>query len=271
MPRLSDTSPEADRVWTATYRGMSPAKKWAILGEDFRTGKLLHAGGCRHRRPGATAEDIHREWLALQYGFLGPVPGGSVMDPAVQNLQVVREVLAVLDNLGIPYALRGSMASSLHGIARHTRDADICVEPFPGKEAQLVAAFGPDYYVSLPTVEQAVRDRSSFNILNTREGFKVDLFVRPDEPFEQEAMRRRVPFIFPDRPGQPVSLLASEDIVLFKLRWYRLGGEVSDQQWSDVLGVLKVRAGQLDEAYLDRWAADLQVSDLLERARQEAR
>src|SRR5437764_7130939 len=104
MPRLSDTSPEADRIWTATYRAMSPAGKWAILGESFHTGKLLHAAGCRHRRPEATAADVHQEWLALQYGYRGGTRGEPLMDPAAQNLQVVREVLAVLDGLGIAYA-----------------------------------------------------------------------------------------------------------------------------------------------------------------------
>jgi hypothetical protein len=232
-------------------------------------GKLLHAAGCLNRRPQATSEDVHRDWLALQYDYHGPARGEPLMDPAIQNIQVVREVLAILDTLGITYAVGGSIASSMHGILRYTNDADVAAEPFPGKESQLVGSFGPDYYVSLSAVEQAVRDRSSFNILNTREGFKVDIFVRPDQPFEKEAMRRRVPFVFPDQPGQPVNLLAPEDIILFKLRWYRLGGEISDQQWSDILGVLKVKAGQLDEAHLDRWATDLGVSDLLARARQE--
>jgi hypothetical protein len=34
-----------------------------------------------------------------------------------------------------------------------------------------------------------------------------------------------------------------------------------------VLGVLAVWRGRLDESYLDRWAAALSVTDLLERAR----
>lgn len=89
-----------------------------------------------------------------------------------QNLGVLAEVLAALDRLSIAYALGGSMASSLHGVARYTRDADLTVEPFPGKEEALVAAFGPDYYLSLPAVRQAVSTRSSFNILHTREGFR---------------------------------------------------------------------------------------------------
>ena len=67
--------------------------------------------------------------------------------------------------------------------------------------------------------------------------------------------------------GHPWHIKTPEDTVLRKLEWYRSGGEVSDQQWRDVLGVLAVWRGRLDEAYLDRWAAALRVSDLLERAR----
>jgi hypothetical protein len=271
MARLSDTSPEADRVWSEVYRRMSPGRKWLLLGDAFRTAKILHAAGFRQRHPGATPADVARDWLAGQFGYTGVNgEGESAVDPALQNLRVVREVLGVLDKLGIPYALGGSMASSLHGIARFTQDADITVEPFPGKEAQLTGGFGPDYYVSLPAVERAVADRSSFNVINTREGFKVDVYVRKDEPFEQTAFQRRAPLVLPDRPDQPVAFLTAEDVILFKLVWYRLGNETSDRQWGDVLGVLKVQAGRLDEAYLDRWAGHLNVNDLLARARREA-
>jgi hypothetical protein len=82
-------------------------------------------------------------------------------------------------------------------------------------------------------------------------------------------MARRISMSMPDVPDEPLMFHSPEDIILFKLRWYRLGNESSDQQWSDILGVLKVQAGKLDDAYLEHWAADLQVNDLLARARQE--
>jgi hypothetical protein len=191
------------------------------------------------------------------------------VDEEKQNLRGLREVVAVFTRLGIPYALGGSMASSLYGIDRHTRDGDITVEPFPGKEDQLMAGFGPDYYLSRDAIRDAVRQRSSFNIINTSTGFKVDVFVRKDQPFEQSAMSRRVSLDLPDAPGDPLVLHSPEDVVLFKLRWYRLGNECSDQQWIDVLNVIKVQAGRLDGAYLDHWARELRVEDLLARARRE--
>jgi hypothetical protein len=61
-----------------------------------------------------------------------------------------------------------------------------------------------------------------------------------------------------------------EDTILSKLEWYRMGGEVSNRQWRDVLGVLKTRAGELDLAYMQKWANELKVEDLLDRALKEA-
>jgi hypothetical protein len=192
------------------------------------------------------------------------------VERADENLQVIQEVTEALTAAGIPYALGGSMASSLLGEPRYTQDADVTVEPFAGSEAALVARFGPGYYVSLPAVQEAVRQRSSFNIIHTHTGFKIDVFVRKDRPFEQSVITRRRSLPVAGRPGQEITVVSPEDIILLKLEWYRLGGETSDRQWRDVLGVLHVQAGRLDEAYLDRWAADLKVGDLLARARQES-
>jgi hypothetical protein len=271
MSLLSDTSAEAERVLTEVYRRMSPGEKWLRLGEMYRDARALHAAGVRLRNPSATARDIHEAWLTGPLGLrLSGRVGEPLMDQNLVNVRGLREVVGVLTSLGIPYALGGSMASSVYGIDRYTRDADITVEPFPGKAAQVVAALGGDYYVSIPAIEDALRRRSSFNIINTRTGFKVDVFIRKDVPFERSAMARRINLDLPDLPGQPLTLHTAEDVVLFKLRWYRLGNETSEQQWKDILGVLKVQAGKLDGAYLDHWAADLGLSDLLDRARRES-
>jgi hypothetical protein len=186
-----------------------------------------------------------------------------------ENLRVIQEVTSIFSALDIVYALGGSMASSLLGKPRFTEDADITVEPFPGREQDLSARFGPDYYLSLAAVEEAVRQRSSFNIVHTTSGFKIDVFVRKDRPFEESVFTRRHTVPVADHPGETIVLVSPEDIILLKLEWFRKGGEISDRQWGDILGVLKVQFGKLDDAYLDYWAAELKVGDLLARARQE--
>ena len=130
----------------------------------------------------------------------------------MQAMHDLREVLRVFSALGIPYALGGSMASSIHGMVRFNCNADITAEPFPGKEAQLASAFGADYYLSLPAVQKAVQQRSSFNIINMSTGFKVDVFIRKDRPFEQSAMSRRLTVDLPEAPGEPHRL---RDLLLF--------------------------------------------------------
>jgi hypothetical protein len=270
MSQPSDTSPEAERVLAEVYRLMPVDQKWAQLGEMYTDARALHAAGMRLRQPGATSEHIHRAWLRAH---CDPLPSdllqGPIMDLEAANLRGVREVTDVLDRLGIRYALGGSLASSLHGIDRYTRDADLTAEPFPGKETELVASFGPNIYISLGAVQDALRRRSAFNIINTRTGFKVDIFIRKDDPFEQAALERRIGLSLPDAPGRPLFVLSAEDVILFKLRWFRLGGESSQQQWTDIQGILRVQTGKLDSTYLDRWAADLNVADLLARAGRE--
>jgi hypothetical protein len=69
---------------------------------------------------------------------------------------------------------------------------------------------------------------------------------------------------------RPFNIASPEGTILNKLEWYKMGGGVSDRQWNDILGVLKIRGTMLDMQYLKRWAAVLDISNLLERALEDA-
>jgi hypothetical protein len=271
MKRPSDTCPDVFARMVEAYRRMPLDRKWRNLGEDWVTVRLLHAAGYRQRHPLATPADIRADWLFQTLGRQPAVPVPETEMVPLPFAPVLRTALRVFDRLGIGYAIGGSIASSLHGIGRMTRDADVTVEPFPGREAEFVAAFDPvAFYVSEDAVRQAVRERFSFNILHPESGFKIDVYVLADEPFARSAFARRRLMTLDDDLGQPIACYAPEDVILFKLHWYRLGGETSDQQWNDVLGVFRAQAGQLDAGYLARWADTVGVGDLLGRARLEA-
>ncbi len=252
------------------FREMTSIAKFRLQTAGFRLDRRLHAAGIRHRNPQASLEEIQRSWNRIRLGdaFSGP-PGNLTMNADLDPRIVVRDVTSALDRLGIPHAVGGSWASSHHGEARSTGDADLAVEPFPGLESELVACFGPDYYVSLDAVRSAVAQRSTFNIINTSLGFKVDLFVRRDRPFERSLMHRRIRVPL-DETGPPIAIVTAEDVILLKLEWYRLGGETSERQWLDVLGVIRVQAERLDLAYLQTWARELGVLDLWTEARASA-
>jgi hypothetical protein len=259
-------------VLDEVYRAMPPWRKWELIDDVYRFGRSLHAAGVLSRLPGATPSQILDEWFATHLRGIPHTPVNE--EPAVEQpaefRRSVEQFIDVLDRLGIVYAVGGSIASSLHGISRSTIDADVIVEPFPGKEAEFVACFGPDFYVSLDAVRRAVRERSSFNIIQTTTGIKADVFVRKERPFERSVMGRRQSFTSREPHARPLFFVSPEDIILLKLEWYRIGNEVSERQWTDVQNVLRVQASRLDWPYLETWAGQLGVADLLSRARGEA-
>ena len=178
-------------------------------------------------------------------------------------------VLDVFDELGIEYMVGGSLASSIHGDPRATRDVDI-IATITTTQAPLVEQrLASNFYVDARMIADAIEHRSSFNVIH-RTGFKVDVFVLPERAWDRVAFTRRLSMPCPGEPIRRIFVRTAEDIVLKKLEWFRQGGAVSERQWRDVLGVLRVRRGQLDEGYLRRWARDLGIEDLLDQAAAEA-
>ncbi|HSR54400.1 MAG TPA: hypothetical protein VLV83_26545 [Acidobacteriota bacterium] len=187
-----------------------------------------------------------------------------------EPLFVVARVAAALDRLSIPYAVGGSLASSIHGIPRATQDADLVAALQPFHVQPLAAALSSEFYVDADSIANAVRRRTSFNILFLSTMFKVDIFVSDGGPWARQELKRAVSRRFTVAKDEVTVRFASpEDTVLHKLVWYKLGDQVSERQWTDILGVLRIQAGGLDEAYLNQWAEHLGVSDLLARARRE--
>jgi hypothetical protein len=273
MSPLSDTSDEARRVLTAAYRAMNQATKLRLIGKEFQLARAIHEAGVRRRNPFVTHPEVCNSWRSSLLGsplWSSIQRGGPVPDQDLEPVDVLRTVVAAFETLGIAYAIGGSWASSLHGEPRMTRDADIAVEPFPGQEGRLAAHFGSDFYLSVDAARSANRERSSFNIIHTPTAFKIDVFVQKSDPFERSVLARRSAASLLDPMGQPLVWVSAEDIILLKLRWFRLGNEVSERQWSDVLGVLRVQGDRLDGPYLATWAGALGVSDLLQKARTEA-
>jgi len=186
-----------------------------------------------------------------------------------EPIEVTLLVTAVLEHLGVPYLIGGSLASILYGMVRSTQDADIVAEMQPKHLQPFVCALQEAFYVDDAMIADAIRRRSSFNIIHRETFFKVDIFIPRPRPFVQSQLARAQRHTFAFQTRVSARFASPEDTILAKLEWYRLGGEVSDRQWRDILGVLVTRAGELDIAYLQKWAGELQVNDLLERALRE--
>ena len=178
-------------------------------------------------------------------------------------------VIDVFASLAVRYCVGGSVASSFTGVARATLDVDLVAELKAAHAAPFTAALEHDYYVDLEMVQEAIRNHRSFNLIHLATMFKVDVFIMEPSVFARENMRRRIGLEVPEIQ-RVLYFTSPEDIVLHKLLWYAMGDGVSDRQWYDLQGVLRLQTTRLDLVYMHGWANQLGLSALLHRALDEA-
>jgi hypothetical protein len=183
-----------------------------------------------------------------------------------EPLAVTLLVTDALEQVGALYVIGGSLASTLHGVVRTTLDTDIVADLNLQQAGPLADVLAGAFYLDIDTIRHAIRQRSGFNVIHLATMFKVDIFIPKQTPFDRQQLERRQPWVADPDSGRLIYVATPEDTVLAKLAWYRLGDEISDRQWHDILGVLAVQGDRLDLPYMHRWAASLGVDDLLERA-----
>jgi predicted nucleotidyltransferase len=182
--------------------------------------------------------------------------------------KLLKKVLALLNENHIGYMVTGSLVSSMQGEPRSTHDVDILVNITRSVIASLVDTFThPNFYLSESAIEDAIRYQSMFNLLDTIEGDKVDFWILTDDPFDQSRFARKYD---ENLLGLSMKISTPEDTILMKLRWSNLSGG-SEKQFTDALRVYEVQFGNLDINYIESWTEHLQVKELWERLKQEAR
>lgn len=185
---------------------------------------------------------------------------------------VVAELARVFDALGIRYVVGGSVASSLYGVPRATQDVDLVADVQLSHVDSLTSSLSAGFYVDAEMIRDAIKHRSSFNVVHLATMFKADVFIMKGDSWSREEMTRaRTEEVDVAESRVAIRFASPEDTLLHKLVWYKMGNQVSDRQWGDILGVLNVQGDALDQEYLDRWAPLLDVSSLLLRARSERR
>lgn len=189
-------------------------------------------------------------------------------------LDAVRPVAEALESLGIAYYITGSVANSAYGFARTTLDVDLVADLRIEHVNALIENLQDIYYVDAQMVFDAIQHRASFNLVHLPTMIKVDVFIPKNQPFDEIAFQRVQLRTLSKgdeaKDAYPFHIASPEDVILRKLDWYRMGGAVSEHQWKDVVGVLKVQAPTLDYAYLQEWGITLGLKDLLDQAIDDA-
>ena len=180
----------------------------------------------------------------------------------MEQFELLRYAIAILERMKIPYALVGSWGSGIYGEPRFTRDIDIVVDLAMGSVPGFLAAFpNGEYYLSENAVREAVRDRLQFNLVHPASGNKIDFILTRNELWHagQVSRRRRVTFGLGEQALSGF-VAAPEDVILGKLWYYSEGG--GDRHLRDIAGILRVTGDGVDRAEVERWARQLGYLDI---------
>jgi hypothetical protein len=178
-----------------------------------------------------------------------------------EQLEVLKLVAVRLDRAGIAYMISGSIALSYYAQPRLTRDIDIVIELSPDDDERLAELFADDFYIDAETIRDAVAWDGMFNVIHYESVMKIDFIIRKDTPYRQKEFVRRCPI---EVDGMTLWFVTAEDLLLSKLVW--AADSQSEMQLNDIRNLITA-VTTLDWAYIEHWATELQVAELLHEVR----
>jgi hypothetical protein len=177
------------------------------------------------------------------------------------QLDVLKLVVERLQRADIPYMISGSIALNYYAQPRLKRDIDIVVALRRADAERIINLFAEDFYIDADAVCSAIAQLGMFNIIHYDHVLKVDFIVRQGTPYRQEGFARRIAV---EIEGVTMWLVTAEDLLLSKLVW--AAESQSEMQLQDVRNL--IRSGvDLDWTYIERWAHELTVGELLREVR----
>jgi len=255
-----DTAIAAERYLFNLWRSQSPGQRARQLNQStlearktaWYLARITLADRSKAQQIHGFLQKVLDNGLINSLNQVGEMTMAGVMD---EILIVTR----ILDSLGIPYLVGGSVASGIWGEIRYTQDIDLVVDLHAYQVEALITAFSPRFYLSEVAIREAIALGTSFNLIDNDTGWKIDFFILTPDPFQQNRFQRKQSITI-DETDKTVNISSPEDTILQKLIWYNAGQKQSDQQWRDILGIIKLQQSSLDWAYLQHWAETLNLA-----------
>lgn len=162
-----------------------------------------------------------------------------------------------LERSGVPYAIVGSVASSVYGEPRATNDVDLLIQLSRADAGKLAEAFPADnFYVPPREVIEIELGRSHgghVNVIALETMMKAD-FYPVSAPEAAWFARRRALEI----AGRKLWFALPEAVIVHKLRFFREGG--GEKHVRDIRGMLAVGGNEIDRALIEQAVAELNLS-----------
>jgi len=173
--------------------------------------------------------------------------------------ELLKKVVQALNANKIDYMITGSVASSYYGEPRSTHDIDVVVSINASGVESLAASFpAKNFYFDKEGFVEAIKSKRMVNVIDLREGDKIDFWIISDEAFSRESFGRKTE---EDFMGIKVKFPTPEDVIISKLKWAKESGG-SEKQLRDVTGVYEVYQDKLDLKYIEKWIDQLSLKDL---------
>lgn len=269
LPQLlaRDTTRTAEAHQIAGFRDLTPSERLQATFELCGWAMAAARDAIRRAQPELSVLQQAQLLYGLQFGTERadqvrqlPSVEGPMSIPAA-----IMPVVEVLERLQIQYYIGGSIAGIAYSLPRTTYDVDILAAMESRHASALVQALRNDYYVDLESIFEAISFHTSFNMTHQATHVNVDIFISAGRPYDDQQFNRVQAHLLPGAE-RPINLASPEDVILNKLAWYESGNRVSDQQWRDIQGILRVQGQTLDLSYLRQWATELRLAGLLEFA-----
>lgn len=181
--------------------------------------------------------------------------------------EILKRLVDAFEAAGIEYMMTGSIVSSMQGEPRSTHDIDVVALITDSNLGSIISRFNhPGFFIDQDAAKEALRSRSSFNVIDLQSGYKIDIYILTRSPFDESRFARKYA---EEAAGIRLMVSSPEDTILMKLHGSELSGG-SEKQFTDALRVFEVQQGRLDLAYMDEWASKLGILPLWRRLRDES-
>jgi hypothetical protein len=179
-------------------------------------------------------------------------------DTATTPAELAALLAKQLEDAAIPYAIGGAVAYGFWGAPRGTQDLDLNIflaaeDAGPAVDLLIASGVQLDRSRALATARERGDARGLYGDM------PVDIFFLSIPLHESAAQRTVAVHLL----GHSVRILSAEDLVIFKLLFFR-GKDIVD-----IERVLAVRGAELDRDYVGRWLIDCVGTDDLRVARWE--